>query len=593
VALVEKEVAALNPQDDVALFTFSDRLQTHVPFEVDGASATATKPDLVRQVVHSLKPTWSATDLGAALVAVASELDAATDVGQSVAEPQMVLISDFQKGSATDALQAFEWPDKVRVLIRQATIKQPTNAFAHLLTSDEDAPDAAPRVRVVNSAGSTGDQFFVAWNDAAARRGSSEADQAAPAAVYVPPGQSRVVKLLRSAAALTADQITLRGDDHEFDNAYFVVPPRKQSVRLAYLGTDADDDARGMQFYLRLAVAGDPLRQVEVTPLAADDTLGEPPPQLAVVTRAVSSTLAAELKQFVERGGTVLLVPENQEAAAAIPALVEGVTLAPSADEVATNAAAGSDDYLLLGEIDFSHPLFVPFANPKYSDFTKIHFWRHFALTGTADDRRYVAKFDNGDPAIIEQPLGQGRVIALATNWRPDDSQLALSSKFVPLVGGVLDLAMGAATTLPSVAVNEPVAVPAAEMAAAIVHKPGGEQVKLPPGTKQFTATDEPGVYRMQAGAEEVQFAVNLSPAESDTAPLDLEQLEQLGVRFGADLTSAEKLARMRQERDTELESRQKVWRWLIVAVFGALIVETWWAGRAAREAAKPTESMT
>jgi hypothetical protein len=34
---------------------------------------------------------------------------------------------------------------------------------------------------------------------------------------------------------------------------------------------------------------------------------------------------------------------------------------------------------------------------------------------------------------------------------------------------------------------------------------------------------------------------------------------------------------------NAELESRQKLWRWLILAAIGVLIVETWLAGRIKR----------
>jgi hypothetical protein len=600
-ALVEKELADLNPHDDVAIYTFSDRLQSVVEFEREGATAAATKPDLVRQQLKALRPTWATTDLGSALVAVAGDLDTSTDVRQSAAEPQIVVVSDFCKGSQTQALQAFEWPAKVRVILRPVAMKQSTNAYAHLLASEEDAPDAEPRVRVVSAADSAGDQFYVSWRAGDARPAKSPAQEQSATAVYVPPGQSRVVKLPRPAGALLADRLALDGDDHDFDNAFHVVPPKKQTVRLVYIGADAADDAQGMQYYLRLAVGGDPLRQVEVTPLPADDSLGEPLPELVVLTRAVSSPLQAALATYVEQGGTLLIAPADRTAAAAIPALVEGAKLA---DADVASAGVSGENYLLLGEIDFTHPLFLPFANPRYSDFTKIHFWQHWPLTATTgrDDEvsattgpgyAVVARFDNGDPAILEQVRGKGRVLALASNWRPDDSQLALSSKFVPLVGGLLDVACGAAVTLPSVAINDPVALPGGSAGAeTIVHKPGGKQVKLPAGTSQFTQTDEPGVYRAQAGMEEVQFAVNLAAAESDTAPLDLERLEQLGVKLGTDMTRDERLAQIRQQRDTELEGRQKVWRWLIVGVLGLLIVETWWAGRAVRQIEKPTEEV-
>src|SRR5262249_25382839 len=157
---------------------------------------------------------------------------------------------------------------------------------AHLLTSEDDVPEAGLRVRVANTAGSTGDQFFVSWSKEGAKAGGE-----GEVAVYVPPGQSRVVKLPRPENKLQADRIVLRGDDDDFDDTFFVAPPRKQEVKLLYIGTDAADDPQGPQYYLRLATSGDPLRQVEVQPLEGDKAAlsAERPPQLCVATRAVSS----------------------------------------------------------------------------------------------------------------------------------------------------------------------------------------------------------------------------------------------------------------------------------------------------------------
>ena len=45
----------------------------------------------------------------------------------------------------------------------------------------------------------------------------------------------------------------------------------------------------------------------------------------------------------------------------------------------------------------------------------------------------------------------------------------------------------------------------------------------------------------------------------------------------------ARELIRLRQLRDQELESRQKLWRWLLVGALGLVILETWWAGRSER----------
>ena len=68
----------------------------------------------------------------------------------------------------------------------------------------------------------------------------------------------------------------------------------------------------------KLATSGDPLRQVELQSLEKDATTaltGEPLPQVVVVTRPVSSALAEALKIYVEQGGTLVLAPQDQEAA--------------------------------------------------------------------------------------------------------------------------------------------------------------------------------------------------------------------------------------------------------------------------------------
>jgi hypothetical protein len=587
-ATAQAELDDLSPHDEVALFTFTESLQTVVPFDSAAAGGTSTATfDVVRQRLSKLRPTWQTADLGSALVALAGEMDAAGDAQQIAAEPQIVLISDFQQSSKTGALQGFEWPDAVRVVARPVQPQRTSNAYVHLLPSEEDATDADPRVRVVNASDSTADQFFVGWGRAdpprPAKGKSAQAKSAAETAIYVPPGQSRVVRLPRPAGEAT-DRLMLRGDDHDFDNTHYVVPREPQAVKLLYIGADSADDVQGMQYYLRLGVAGDPLRQVEVLELKDGNPqpllAGDPPP-LVVATRELDEALARALREHVERGGTLVLAPRDLQAAKSLPQALAGI-------ELGEEPLAEEDDFALLGEIDFTHPLFAALSGPRYSDFTKIHFWRHRPVVlGSTATVRAIARFENGDPAVLEQaPTGDaGRILVFASGWHPDDSQLALSSKFVALVGSLLDLAFGGAPRAAGLTVGEPAALTFKQPAAAAnVQTPSGDTVKTVAGAEHFSATNEPGVYRATSAEDEIRFAVNLATTEGNTAPLPMEQLEQLGVRMGTQLTRAERLSRIRQQRDTELEGRQKVWRWMLVGVLGLLVLETWWASRAAAE---------
>src|SRR5439155_5132453 len=118
-------------------------------------------------------------------------------------------------------------------------------------------------------------------------------------------------------------------------------------------------------------------------------------------------------------------------------------------------------EYLLLGEIDFAHPLFVPFANPRYSDFTKIHFWKHRPLAlRLPASTHVVARFDNGEPALLERTIGEGRILVLASGWDPEDSQFALSSKFVPFIGALLDQVYGTSRGPAGITIGQPIKLP-------------------------------------------------------------------------------------------------------------------------------------
>ncbi|HUY91959.1 MAG TPA: BatA domain-containing protein [Pirellulales bacterium] len=588
VAKVEEIVSDLGPRDDMALVAFADRPQTIVDFAKDASEPTAGKADLVRKRLKTLAPGWSSTDLGAALVSAANDLDAADDGRQAAAEPYLALVTDLQRGARTEALQGYDWPKKAPLEVHKLSPAKTTNATVQLLV-DGERPDAeASRVRVTNAADSAGEEFFIHWtNDA---RSSTE-DTLVPA--YVPAGQSRVFRLQRADDKLAADRVVLRGDDAEFDNAYYVVPQREEHVPLAYVGPDAADDRRGPRYYLELALAGDPLRKVELREQAADQPLptsAEERPKLVVVTQAISPALAESLSAYLAAGGMLLAAPPDRAAAESLAAIFDDVEF-----DARNDSAKGADagQYLMLGEIDFSHPLFAVFANPRYGDFTKIHFWRRrSAKLKQPATTKVLAKFDDGRPALLEHKTGAGRALLLTSGWRPDDSQLALSSKFVPLVQGILEQACGGRFNASSIEVGQAALLPAvAAGQSLVVEKPDGSRASLSAGAEAFGDTDQPGLYRVLSGDEEYRFAVNLLGAESNTAPLDLEQLEQLGVPLGQNLSRATRAEQARQQRDIELESLQKVWRWLIVAALGALIFETWLAGRTARQIRQTTEA--
>jgi hypothetical protein len=146
---------------------------------------------------------------------------------------------------------------------------------------------------------------------------------------------------------------------------------------------------------------------------------------------------------------------------------------------------------------------------------------------------------------------------------------LAMSSKFVPLVSALVD--RGRPEGLPT-------------------QFTVGDEV--PGGSKQTAASFRPGVYE----AAGHRFAVNLAADESRTVPFTAAQLADRGVRLENSAARQADVEHRRQLQILELENRQKIWRWFIVAVLGLVIAETAVAGhltrRPAQEAAPAEREM-
>ncbi len=506
------------------------------------------------QRVNELKPTWGGTELGPALIdAVAAILSADTAGGGKAG--RIVLVSDLPQGAKLTGLNAFEWPADVELELRTVT-DGGGNAGLDLLPDRVDSDKAELRVRVVNDAGSRQERFRV---------GDTE--------VYVPPGESRVAKLPRPAAGQT---IRLTGDAHDFDNTiHFAMPPREE-MRVYFEGPDAADDPSGLRYFLDRTWSDTAERTVRVQAVRLDEPLVATdvrPSPLVVVHGDASAEVTRVLQEYLRDGGTVLSVLTQAGPAKTLTELA-GVPLDVS--------EAKAERYAMLQGIAFDHPLFAPLAGPQFGDFTKVHFWKHRRLAEPQlFSGRVLTRFDDGDAAVWEKAIGKGRLVVFASGWQPADGQLARSTKFVPLMTALLELRTGRPTTSVNARVGDRVPVPAGTTA---VRKPDGSSV---PASGTFSGTDEPGVYAFETPTGSRPFAVNLDPAESLTAPLPVETLEQFGCRIAKPDDADRREAFERQQRDLELERSQSIWRGLILAAVFVLIFETALAGWRGRSASR------
>ncbi len=568
----EEILRKAEPADEVAVLAFDRTTRAVVSFEEWRTMKPDERSAAASQRLEALTPGWSATHLDAALLYAADLLDQSAKDGPHPRE--IVVISDLQEGSRIDALQGHEWPRGLEVVLAPVRVEKLANASAHWLAEadegNQDAEETPARVRVTNSAESKREQFKLVWGDTP------------PLDAYVPAGQSRIVRAPKAPADRTLP-LTLTGDDTEFDNRLFLLPPQVVTLPVLYAGTDADDDTRGSLYYLRRAFPKTRHQRVEITAHRSAEAIPAfqlQQAQLLVLGEGASEAVLATARQFAREGKTAVVPLTSAAGGPLLGRLLELPAFA------ATEAAV--KDYALLAQIDFQHPLFTPFNDPRFSDFTKIHFWKYRRFdAATIPAARVLARFDSNDPAIVQIPFEKGSVVVFASSWRLADSQLALSSKFVPLLGAVLEQSSKLPVPKAQYFVGDDMPLPPAAQPFTI-RAPGGAEVAA---SNAFTATNDPGIYSITPGPQ--RFVVNLAPDESRLTPLPPERLTSLGVplRKAIRPPSAETAQREAQAQAAEIESRQKLWRWLLLAALVVLLLETLIAGRLFRLVAQSTEA--
>lgn len=566
--IVNRYLAKASAADQVAVVTFDRRAHTLVSLTEWSSWTTDERPELTRQRLASISPGWMGTDLGLALTSTAEQFQNNSPDGTLPRSRALVLISDLQEGAKLDGLQGHEWPPDARVVIERVDGNEESNAGLEILDQSANPAGAESdvRVRVVNAGDSRKEKFHLDWSGV----------KSASADIYLPPGKSRTFTAPKLPTGMATGKLELSGDDVAFDDVSYFAAPEIENVAIACLGMDPSNDPAGLLYYLQRVFLPTPRRNVELVPA---ESLSQA--AFAIISGKLPPDKCAPLRDWLISGKSALLVLDSAEAAPTLAALL-GVP------QVRLTEADG--DFALLGRIDFKHPIFAPFDDPRFSDFTHIHFWKHRRWEIPSAVRANVlAEFDDDSPALAQIAVGKGQLLVLTSGWNPADSQLAVSSKFPPLMQTILEWSGSTAPVRFQFRTGDVIPSPASSGAEVQWQKPDGKKIALPAGAP-FVETDTPGIYGATWNNRQRQSAVNLPADESRTAPMPIDELARLGVPIGPTVEAATlpSLMQHRQMQRTELENRQKLWRWLLAAALGITLVEIILSGWLARRTTIP-----
>lgn len=278
--------------------------------------------------------------------------------------------------------------------------------------------------------------------------------------------------------------------------------------------------------------------EVDVQPAdrVSAETLADGRSVVAVLgTAGLDRRAGDRLRQFVEEGGGLFV--------AAGPALNVDLLAAALGDalpRIRVEPAAAAP--LALAPADVRHPVFRVFAG-KPGAFDPVRFDRVATVRGTTGSR-VLARFDTGAPALVEGPLGRGRICVFASDVGNRWNDLALHPVFVPFAVETFTWLAGS--------LEAPHALVAGETGIPGTGRPGIVDWRAP------AAPDAPAR----------RVAVHGDPREFDPARDTAESFERRVVRRDGQAHGGQTVARRQ-------EAEQGLWRYGLALMLISLVVES------------------
>jgi hypothetical protein len=379
---------------------------------------------------------------------------------------------------------------------------------------------------------------------------------------------------------ISRGRVVLEGDRLATDNEFYFSLSRGQALPVILID---DGKAAGASsgFYVEQALRLGQEPVVEVRRRAAG-SLGSDDLSRAGAVVVSDAVLDAEtvrrLKTFVEEGGGLVV---------ALGSRSEGTHAALAGAGLAPGAAGGDGSepgarVARIASLDRTHPALDAFSEPRSGDFGTARFFRHRKLRSDAQDQ-ILARFDDGDPALIERRVGQGRVLVWTSTFDTYWNDFALQPVFLPFVHQITRSLAGFRPPAVSQTVGDVVdlqTIPELGLAG------GGNGVltATAPNGQAAPITDvlelaAQGFYSVGREGEELAvLAANVDIRESDLTTVDVEELGAALAPPGSAATTSQAVAS--EQTPSERESSQGLWRYLVLAVLLLLVAEVFLANR-------------
>jgi hypothetical protein len=561
VAAAENAINGLTAADRASVVLFSSNTEVALRSASDRARLLAA--------VAGLQPGAGATRYGPALKLAGSILSES-----AVPRREAILISDFQRGG---------WQGSEGVRLPDGAVLTPVPIADSGKTNLAIAPVSFQRSEFQNQQRITVTTGAVNHTDVAATNVEISLEVGGRAI------QARRVNVAaRGSASATFDPVTvadrnvraavrLPDDALLRDNVFhFVVSPEDP---VDVIVGERPGSGRNTSLYLTRALAVSEAPHIDAKVRQADSLSAEDLATASVVMLndvPIAQTTAERLQAFVQKGGGLFVVAGERVAWPSVADILPGAP-GPAVDRSRGAAAR-------LGALEYGHPLFEVFRGPRTGDFASARFYGYRSVT-LVSGVSTLARFDDGQPALVERRVGTGRVLlwtsTLDTTW----TDLALKPVFVPFVHRVVRYLGAYREPRPWRTVGDVVdpglqAPARGSDVSRVALTPSGSRISLDGDGPEVLELAEQGFYEFRAqgrdGDVPVVVASNVDLAESDLTRLDPQEIAAAALgRAGGEAAGP-----LAPPTDDAQESAQRVWWYLLFAGLLLLGAETVVANR-------------
>lgn len=370
-------------------------------------------------------------------------------------------------------------------------------------------------------------------------------------------------------------EIRIAGDDFADDNAYYFTVDVLPKINVLLVNGEASDnwfDDEGHWFGLAVSSTdSSPFSLQTIDPAELSAAAMRQSDVVALLNVGeLTSSQAAALGEYVVNGGSLLIAPGdrvderafNQQLGEISPARLEQVGL------------LGRDDYLVIADYDRRHPILRPLG----SDWS-ARFQGHWRLT-PSEDAKVLMQFDNTEAALVENDVGEGKVLLFASSLDLEWNNLALQGLFLPFVHETLRHLVRSEAGQSAYEIGDSINlaqfVSDADVA---VQDANGHSVSLEANNLQRATS--PGLFTATSGAVSRRYAVNILPEESNFTRVATSTLYDAVVN--PDTSPLQSREAQTAQLIEELENPQRLWWWILTLVMVLLLVEVLVANRTYR----------